>query len=311
MDVHLIDGTYELFRYFFAVPSATDAKGQEIAAVRGVLGSVFSMIEAGATHLGVATDHVVESFRNELYSEYKTSEGVPPELLSQFPILEEALQAMGVLVWPMTYFEADDALASAAAKAAHDKEVKQVIICTPDKDLAQSVQGTRIVQLDRRREILRDEDGIVAKFGVKPGSIPDYLAVTGDSADGYPGLSGWGPKAAALTLSHYPHLEDIPKDWRQWDASIRRARPLSETLFASWEDALLYRKLATLRLDVPVFESVDELRWKGPRLEFEQMCARIKAGELYRRVTEKARSMPDALRLTQRELKVQQDPAMR
>jgi len=305
MDVHLIDGTYELFRYFFAVPSATDAKGQEIAAVRGVLGSVFSMIEAGATHLGVATDHVVESFRNELYSEYKTSEGVPPELLSQFPILEEALQAMGVLVWPMTYFEADDALASAAAKAAHDKEVKQVIICTPDKDLAQSVQGTRIVQLDRRREMLRDEDGIVAKFGVKPGSIPDYLAVTGDSADGYPGLSGWGPKAAALTLSHYPHLEDIPKDWRQWDASIRRARPLSETLFASWEDALLYRKLATLRLDVPVFESVDELRWKGPRLEFEQMCAGIKAGELYRRVTEKAHSMPDALRLTQRELKVQ------
>jgi len=293
MDVHLIDGTYELFRYFFAVPSATDAKGQEIAAVRGVLGSVFSMIEAGATHLGVATDHVVESFRNELYSGYKTSEGVPPELLSQFPILEEALQAMGVLVWPETYFEADDALASAAAKAARDEGVKQVIICTPDKDLAQSVQGTRIVQLDRRREILRDEAGIVVKFGVRPASIPDYLAVTGDSADGYPGLSGWGAKAAAVTFSHYPHLEDIPRNWHQWDPSIRRARPLAETLFGSWEDALLYRTLATLRLDVPVFESVDELRWKGPRQEFEQTCVRIKAGELYRRVKEKAHSFPE------------------
>jgi len=291
MDVHLIDGTYELFRYYFAVPSAKDATGQEIAAVRGVLGSVFSMIEAGATHLGVATDHVVESFRNELYSEYKTSEGVPAELLSQFSILEGALQAMGVLVWPMTYFEADDALASAADKAAQDKDVGQVIICTPDKDLAQSVRGTRIVQLDRRREILRDEAGVLAKFGVKPASIPDYLAVTGDSADGYPGLSGWGPKAAALTLSRYPHLEDIPKDWRQWDPSIRRARPLSETLFGSWEDALLFRTLATLRLDVPVFESVAELGWKGPRPEFEQICVRIKAGDLYRRVSEKARSL--------------------
>ena len=293
MDVHLIDGTYELFRYFFAVPSATDARGQEIAAVRGVLGSVFSMIEAGATHLGVATDHVVESFRNELYSGYKTSEGVPPELLSQFPILEEALQAMGVLVWPETYFEADDALASAAAKAAREQGVKQVIICTPDKDLAQSVQGTRIVQLDRRREILRDEAGIVVKFGVKPASIPDYLAVTGDSADGYPGLSGWGAKAAAVTFSQYPHLEDIPKDWRQWDPSIRRARPLAETLFGSWDEALLYRTLATLRLDAPVFESVDELCWKGPRPEFEQVCVRIKAGELYRRVTERTRSLPE------------------
>jgi len=294
MDVHLIDGTYELFRHFFAVPSAKDSSGQEIAAVRGVLGSVFSMIEAGATHLGVATDHVVESFRNDLYPEYKTSEGVPAELLSQFPILEEALQAMGVVVWPMTYFEADDALASAATKAAQDQDVEQVIICTPDKDLAQSVRGTRIVQLDRRREILRDEDGIVAKFGVKPASIPDYLAVTGDSADGYPGLSGWGAKAAAVTFSHYPHLEDIPKDWHQWDPSIRRSRPLAETLFGSWDEALLYRTLATLRLDVPVFELVDELCWKGPRPEFESLCTRIKASDLNRRVSEKARCSPEA-----------------
>src|SRR5712672_3585655 len=214
MDVHLIDGTYELFRHFFAVPSTTDSNGQEVGAVRGVLTSVLSMIEGGATHIGVATDHVVESFRNDLYPGYKTSEGVAPELLSQFPILEEALQSMGVMVWPEVYFEADDALASAAAKSAQDERVRQVFICTPDKDLAQSVVGARVVQLDRRREILRDEAGVIAKFGVRPRSIPDYLAVVGDSADGFPGLPGWGPKAASLVFSRYPHLEDVPKDWR-------------------------------------------------------------------------------------------------
>src|SRR5713101_1791289 len=254
MNVYLVDGTYELFRHFFAVPAAADMNGQEIGAVRGVLTSVLSMIERGATHLGVATDHVVESFRNDLYPGYKTSEGVPPELLSQFPILEEALTAMGVVVWPMVPFEADDALASAAAKAAQDERVQQVLICTPDKDLSQCVVGTRVIQLDRRREILRDEAGVVMKFGVKPQSIPDYLAVVGDSADGFPGLPGWGIKAAALTLSQYPHLEDIPKNWREWDPSIRKARPLSESLFNAWNDALLFRTLATLRLDVPVFE---------------------------------------------------------
>src|SRR5712675_3433164 len=237
MDIYLIDGTYELFRHFFAVPSAKDTNGQEIGAVRGVLTSVLSMIEKGTTHLGVATDHVVESFRNDLYPGYKTSEGVPPELLAQFPILEEALEAMGVVVWPMVYFEADDALASAASKAAKDDRVKQVLICTPDKDLSQCVVGTRVVQLDRRRDILRDEAGVVAKFGVKPQSIPDYLAVVGDSADGFPGLPGWGSKAAALTLSQYPHLEDIPKNCRDWDPSIRKARPLSESLFNAWNDA--------------------------------------------------------------------------
>src|SRR6202023_3263501 len=191
MKVHLVDGTYELFRHFFAVPAAMDANGQDVGAVRGVLGTVLSMIERGATHIGVATDHVVESFRNDLYPGYKTSEGVPPELLSQFPILEEALEAMGVVVWAMVYYEADDALASAAAKAASDERVRQVIICTPDKDLGQCVVGTRVVQLDRRRGILRDEAGVEAKFGVKPQSIPDYLAVVGDSADGYPGIAGW------------------------------------------------------------------------------------------------------------------------
>lgn len=284
MDVYLIDGTYELFRHFFAVPAAADASGQEIGAVRGVLTSVLSMIERGATHIGVATDHVVESFRNELYPGYKTSEGVAPELLSQFPILEEALEAMGVLVWPMVYFEADDALASAAAKAAQDDQVKQVLICTPDKDLSQCVVGTRIVQLDRRRDILRDEAGVVAKFGVKPQSIPDYLAVVGDSADGFPGIQGWGEKAAALALSQYPHLEDIPKDWREWHPSIRRARALSESLFDGWNDALLFRTLATLRLDVPVFATVEDLRWRGPRENFEEACRRMKAPDLLRRV---------------------------
>jgi 5'-3' exonuclease len=280
MDVHLVDGTYELFRHFFAVPSSTDVNGQEIGAVRGVLYSVLSMIERGATHIGVATDHVVESFRNDLYPGYKTSEGVPPQLLSQFPVLEEALEAMGVMVWPMVYYEADDALASAAHKAAQDDGVRQVIICTPDKDLGQCVRSTRVVQLDRRRNILRDEAGVVARFGVRPQSIPDYLALVGDSADGFPGLPGWGLKAAAGVLSRWPHLEDIPKDWREWDTSIRQARSLSTSLFESWNDALLFRTLATLRLDVLVFETVEDLRWTGPRTSFGQICQRMKSQDL-------------------------------
>jgi 5'-3' exonuclease len=283
MDVHLVDGTYELFRHYFAVPSATDVTGQEIGAVRGVLNSVLYMIQHGATHIGVATDHVVESFRNDLYPGYKTSAGVPQELLSQFPILEEALEAMGVVVWPMVYFEADDALAAAAAKAAADERVGQVLICTPDKDLGQSVVGARVVQLDRRRNIVRDEAGVVAKFGVKPRSIPDYLAVVGDSADGFPGVAGWGQKSAALVLSQYPHLEDIPRDWRTWHASIGSARRLSASLFDSWDNALLFRTLATLRLDVPVFETVEDLRWQGPRPGFEEVCDRMKAAELLAR----------------------------
>jgi len=283
MDVHLIDGTYELFRYFFAVPSMKDADGQEVGAVRGVLGSVLSMIESGTTHIGVATDHVVESFRNDLFTGYKTSEGVAPELLSQFPILEQGLEAMGVVVWPMVRHEADDALASAAAKAAQDARVNRVFICTPDKDLSQCVVGTRIVQLDRRRNILRDEAGVVEKFGVGPRSIPDYLAVVGDSADGFPGVAGWGAKAAAATLSFYPHLEDIPKDWHDWHASIRKARPLAESLFGAWDEALLFRTLATLRLDVPVFDSVDDLRWEEPRASFEEFSHRVKAPDLFRR----------------------------
>jgi len=285
MNVHLIDGTYELFRHFFAVPPSQDASGQEIGAVRGVVASVLSMIEQGATHVGVATDHVVESFRNDLYPGYKTSEGVPPELLSQFPILEEALLALGVVVWPMTYFEADDALAAAAAKAAADPQVERVFICTPDKDLGQCVQGARILQLDRRRDIVRDETGVEAKFGVRPESIPDYLALVGDNADGYPGIAGWGEKGASIILSQYRRLENIPKDWRSWPASLRRARGLAEALFAEWDQALLFRTLATLRLDVPVFQAVDELQWSGARPEFAGICGRIKAPDLLRRAT--------------------------
>ncbi len=293
MDVYLVDGTYELFRHFFAVPATKDANGQEIGAVRGVLTSVLSMIEKGGTHLGVATDHVVESFRNDLYPGYKTSEGVAPELLSQFPILEEALAAMGVLVWPMVEFEADDALASSAAKASQDGRVGQVFICTPDKDLGQCVAGKRVVQMDRRKELIRDEAGVVAKFGVSPSSIPDYLAVVGDTADGFPGLAGWGQKAAALVLSRYPHLEDIPKDFQRWHPSIKRARALSESLFGAWTDALLFRTLATLRLDVPVFNTVDDLRWNGPGASFEQQCRRLKAPDLLRRTQAAASNRPE------------------
>jgi 5'-3' exonuclease len=283
MHVHLVDGTYELFRHFFAVPPGSDDKGHEIGAVRGVLTSIIGLIEGGATHVGVATDHIVESFRNDLYAGYKTGEGVPPLLMSQFPILEEALECMGVKVWPMVEFEADDALAAAAAKAALDDRVTQVLVCTPDKDLAQCVVGDRVVQLDRRRQILRNEAGVIEKWGVKPESIPEFLAVVGDSADGYPGLPGWGPKAAALTFSQYPHFEDVPKDWRKWNPAIRGAQRLATVLFEQWEEALLYRTLATLRLDVPVFENIDELRWTGPAKEFERYAECIQAPVLHTR----------------------------
>jgi len=263
MDVYLIDGTYELFRHFFAVPSFKDEQGREVGAVRGVVNSVKGMIDRGVTHIGVATDHVIESFRNDLYPGYKTGEGIPPELYAQFPILEQSLEGIGVCVWPMIEFEADDALASAAFKAAQDKRVNRVVICTPDKDLSQCVSGTRVVQLDRRTSTIRDEEGVIQKFGVGPQSIPDYLALVGDSADGFPGVPTWGKKAAAAVLSNYPHLDDIPKDWRDWSASIRNRRLLAKALFSFWNDALLFRTLATLRNDLPVFETVDELRWTG------------------------------------------------
>ena len=284
MDIYLVDGTYELYRHFYALPEATDDSGQEIAATRGVINSVVSMLERGATHIAVATDHVIESFRNDLYDGYKTGDGVPPEIMSQIAIVEEALKALGVLVWPMVEFEADDALAAAAVKAAALENVNQVLICTPDKDLCQCVSGSKIVQLDRRRDnAIRNEDGVVEKCGVKPQSIPDCLALVGDTADGYPGLAGWGEKEAATNLAQYHHLENIPKDITNWP-TIRGETKLAATLFEQWNDALLYRDLATLRLDVPVFNNIDELKWHGPTEGFEATCERLKAKNTFKRV---------------------------
>jgi 5'-3' exonuclease len=275
MQVHLVDGTYELFRHFFAMPSHRDADGREVAAVRGVVASILGMITAGATHVGVATDHVIESFRNGLWRSYKTSAGVVPTLLSQFPLLEEALQALGVVVWPMVEFEADDALAAAAEIAAGDARVERVVICTPDKDLAQSVRGTRVVQLNRRTRAVLDEAGVVAKFVVPPASIPDYLALVGDSADGYPGLRGWGAKSAAAVLARYGHLEAIPADWRTWGVNAANPAALARVLAEEHDRALLFRTLATLRTDLPLFDSVDELEWKGPTDAFAPLAAKL------------------------------------
>ena len=275
MDIHLIDGTYELFRHYYAVPSGRDAGGREVGAVRGVLASVLSMIEGGATHPGVATDHVIESFRNRVWPGYKTSEGIEPDLLSQFPLLEEALSALGVAVWPMVEFEADDALASAAEAAARDARVGRVVICTPDKDLAQSVRGTRVVQLYRRTRVTLDESGVIAKFGVPPASIPDYLALVGDAADGYPGLRGWGAKSSAAVLARFGHLEAIPADHRAWGVNATSPAALAGTLARERERAFLFRDLATLRTHLPLFASVDDLEWRGPTPAFEALAARL------------------------------------
>ena len=277
MEIHLVDGTYELFRHFYALPSARDTEGREVAAVLGVIGSVLGMITQGATHIGFATDHVIESFRNELWPGYKTGEGIEPALAAQFPILEEAMTAMGVVVWPMIEFEADDALAAAAEQAARDPRVDRVIICTPDKDLAQCVRGTRVVQMNRRTRSITDEAGVVAKFGVRPESIPDYLALVGDSADGYPGVPGWGAKSTAAVLAKFGHLESIPEDWRTWKVNAASAGTLAATLVRERESAFLFRTLATLRTDIPLFDAVDELRWRSPTPAFEELGARLNA----------------------------------
>ncbi len=277
LDVYLIDGTYELFRHYYALPPARDPNGREVAAVRGVLLSVLSMINGGAQYVGVATDHVIESFRNQLWPGYKTGAGIEPDLLAQFPLLEETLSALGIVTWPMVEFEADDALAAAAAAAARDPRVDRVIICTPDKDLAQCVRGTRIVQMDRRTRTIRDEAGIVAKFGVPPASIPDYLALVGDAADGYPGLPGWGAKSTAAVLARYGHLESIPADWRAWGVDAANPGALAHTLARERDRAFLFRDLATLRSDIPLFDSVDDLRWTGPRPAFAPLAARLDA----------------------------------
>jgi 5'-3' exonuclease len=247
----------------------------EVGAVRGVVGSVLGLINRGATHVGVATDHVIESFRNRLWPGYKTSAGVERDLLAQFPLLEDALTALGVVVWPMVEYEADDALAASAERAAADPSVARVFICTPDKDLAQSVRGDRVVQLNRRTNVVLDEAGVVKKFGVPPASIPDYLALVGDAADGYPGLPGWGAKSAAAVLARFGTLEMIPAEWRDWRVDARNASTLAATLARERERALLFKDLATLRTDVPVFESVEELRWRGPTERFAELAARL------------------------------------
>jgi 5'-3' exonuclease len=277
VEVHLIDGTYELFRHFYALPSARDQDGVEVGAVRGVLGSVLGLINRGATHVGVATDHVIESFRNRLWRGYKTGAGVDPNLLSQFGLLEETLTALGVTVWPMVEYEADDALAAAARIAGENRAVERVWICTPDKDLAQCVRGTRIVQLHRRGNKVVDEDGVAQKFGVRPGSIPDYLALVGDSADGYPGLPGWGPKSSAAVLARFGHIEAIPDDPAEWHVNASGAGSLARTLAANRPLVMLFRDLATLRADLDLFEDVETLRWQGPTPAFAEIGKRFDA----------------------------------
>jgi 5'-3' exonuclease len=283
MKVHLVDGTYELFRHFFGAPPHRNAAGQEVAAVRGVVGSVLQLLGEGATHVGVATDHVIESFRNDLWPGYKTGEGVDPDLWSQAWPLEAALLALGVVVWPMVELEADDALASGAAVADDDPVVEQVIICTPDKDLGQCVRGSRVVQLDRRKDNLIDEGGVTAKFGVGPASIPDYLALVGDSADGFPGLAGWGAKSAAAVLARWHHIEDIPPDPGDWGVTVRGAAKLGATLQEGRGDARLFKELATLRIDRSLLGAVEELRWRGPTSDFAPLCADMDAPGIARR----------------------------
>lgn len=275
MNIHLVDGTYELFRHYYGAPRARSTDGMEVGAIRGVLSSMLTMIGDGATHVAVATDHVIESFRNSLWNGYKTGEGIEPDLLAQFHPLEDALETMGISVMRMSEFEADDALAAGAARAAADPRVGRVFICTPDKDLAQSVVESRVVQFDRRARVIRDADGVQTKFGVPPTSIPDYLALTGDSADGYPGLPGWGAKSAAALLAHYGTIDQIPDDSRQWAVKVRGAENLAATLAEYRPQANLFKTIATLRLDAPVFASVDDIRWRGPGPDFAAVSERL------------------------------------
>jgi 5'-3' exonuclease len=281
VNVHLVDGTYELFRHFFAVPSKLDDSGQEIGATRGVLRWTLNLLEEGATHVGVATDHVIESWRNDVWATYKDGSGVDWALKSQFPLLEEALEALGVTVWAMVEDEADDALASAARTAAADDRVEQVLICTVDKDLGQCVGG-KVVQVDRRKGIVLDAAAVEEKFGVPPTSIPDWLALVGDSADGFPGLKGWGKSSAAAVLRRYGHLEDVPPSGADWDVGVRNARGLAATLANQREEAALFKVLATLRTDCDIGR-IDDWRWTGPRPELAPMAERLGADDVLRR----------------------------
>ena len=285
MEIHLVDGTYELFRHYFAVPSHKTSEGIEVAATRGVLGTLVRLLEDGATHIGVATDHVVESFRNDLFDGYKTGEGTPPEIMSQFPLVEALIEAAGFITFPMIEFEADDALASAARIAKEDPSVNRILICSPDKDLAQCVTDDgRVVQFDRRQEVIYDAAGVREKFGVSPSSIPDFLALVGDSADGIPGLPGWGAKSSSLLLACYGTIEEIPLDPNKWDVPVRGAEKLAETLSQNFKEAQLYKDLTILRDNVPVMSNVSELEWIAPKEHFTELCERLDASKLAERL---------------------------
>jgi 5'-3' exonuclease len=289
MKVHLVDGTYELFRNYYGAPPKTAPDGREVGAALGLLRSLVAMLsQPGVTHVAYAFDHVIESFRNDLYFGYKTGEGMEPDLWNQFQLAEDVVAAAGVVVWSMIEFEADDALAAAAARFASNPDIEQILICSPDKDLTQMVTGNRIVSWDRRRDIILDEAGVTAKFGVPPASIPDYLALVGDSADGYPGIAGWGAKSAAALLARYGRLENIPIDVMEWDAkavAARRQVTLADSLNQHRDEAMLFRRLATLRVDVPLIENLDDLEWKGALPRLRELCNELGEEELPDRVT--------------------------
>jgi 5'-3' exonuclease len=292
LNVHLVDGTYELFRAHFGAPPQTSPAGVEVGATLGLMRSLVSLLrEDGVTHVACAFDHVIESFRNDLYAGYKTSEGVPQELLAQFPLAERAVRALGIVVWPMVEFEADDALATAAARAAELDAVQQVVICSPDKDLAQCVRGSRVVCLDRRRRLVYDEPAVIQKFGVPPASIPDWLALVGDAADGYPGVPRWGERSATALLARYRHLEEIPDDGSRWDVTVRGAAGLAQSLRDHRDDVLLYRRLATLRVDVPLVERPEALRWSGAhRSDLTALCEELGDDQIVDRIPQPHRS---------------------
>lgn len=292
LNVHLVDGTYELFRAHFGAPPQTSPAGVEVGATLGLMRSLLSLLrEDGVTHVGCAFDHVIESFRNAMYPGYKTSEGVPEALLAQFPLAERATRALGIVVWPMVEFEADDALATAAGQAADLAGVTQVVICSPDKDLAQCVRGSRVVCLDRRRRLVYDEPAVVQKFGVPPASIPDWLALVGDAADGYPGVPRWGERSATALLARYRHLEEIPDDAARWEVTVRGAAGLAQSLRQHREDVLLYRRLATLRRDVPLVEPLEALRWTGVhRSDLAALCEELGDDQIVDRIPQPHRS---------------------
>lgn len=286
MKIHLIDGTYELFRSHFGAPPKKSASGQEVGATLGLMRSLLMLLQSpGVTHVAAAFDHVIESFRNKMYAGYKTGEGVDPILMAQFPLAEQAVSALGVVVWPMVKFEADDAIATATARFKNIKSVEQIVICSVDKDLMQMVDGKRVVSWDRRREIVLDEKGVIEKFGVKPGSIPDYLALVGDSADGYPGIKGWGEKSTAMVLAKFKDIESIPKDPKKIPLGLGRATTLVENLQQNYKDALLFRELSTLRTDVPLKETLKDLEWRGAYPRLRKLCQELREERIAERVT--------------------------